>query len=70
MNSITVGRVEITALTDMEGAFFGLDQIFPGVAREQWDPYVRRYPWAFADGDTLWGRVGSYLLRSPERTPG
>lgn len=63
-----MGRVEITALTDMEGAFFGLDQIFPGVTHDQWDPYVRRYPWAFADDDTLWGRVGSYLLRSPEGT--
>jgi len=68
LRSIEVGRVEIVALTDMEGAFFGLDQIFPGVAREQWEPYVRRYPWAFADGDTLWGRVGSYLLRSPGGT--
>ena len=30
MKSITVGSVEITALTDIEGAFFRLDQIFPG----------------------------------------
>jgi glyoxylase-like metal-dependent hydrolase (beta-lactamase superfamily II) len=68
LKSIEVGRVEITALTDIEGAFFGLDRIFPGVARDQWKPYIHRYPWAFADGDTLWGRVGSYVLRSPGGT--
>jgi glyoxylase-like metal-dependent hydrolase (beta-lactamase superfamily II) len=68
MKSIEVGRVGIAALTDMEGAFFGLDQIFPGVARDQWEPYVHRYPWAFADDQTLRGRVGSYVLRSPEIT--
>ena len=68
MKSIEVGRVKVTALTDMEGAFFGLDQIFPGVAQEQWERYFHRYPWAFADHETLWGRVGSYVLRSPEGT--
>jgi glyoxylase-like metal-dependent hydrolase (beta-lactamase superfamily II) len=66
LKNIEVGRVEITALTDMEGAFFGLDQIFPGVAQDQWEPYIHRYPWAFADGGMLQGRVGSYLLRSPK----
>jgi glyoxylase-like metal-dependent hydrolase (beta-lactamase superfamily II) len=68
LKSIKVGRVEVTALTDMEGAFFRLDQIFPGVAQGQWEPYVHRYPWAFADSETLLGRVGSYVLRSPEGT--
>ena len=68
MKSSIVGRVEITSLTDVEGAFFRLDQIFPGVAEDQWEPYRRRYPWAFADRETLRGRVGSYLLRSPDLT--
>jgi hypothetical protein len=68
LKSIKVGRIEITALTDMEGAFFRLDQIFPGVAHDQWETYVRRYPWACADSETLLGRVGSYVLRSPEGT--
>ena len=31
MKTISVGRVEITALTDVEGPFFKLGQIFPGV---------------------------------------
>ena len=52
----------------MEGAFFRLDQIFPGVAQDQWEPHLHRYPWAFADNETLQGRVGSYLLRSPGGT--
>jgi glyoxylase-like metal-dependent hydrolase (beta-lactamase superfamily II) len=52
----------------MEGAFFGLDQIFPGVMEDQWEPYRHRFPWAFADRETLRGRVGSYVLRSPEGT--
>ena len=68
MKSIVVGRVDITALTDIEGAFFRLDQIFPGVMEDQWEPYLQRYPWAFADRETLRGRVGSYVLRSPEGT--
>jgi glyoxylase-like metal-dependent hydrolase (beta-lactamase superfamily II) len=68
LKSIAVGRVDITALTDIEGAFFRLDQIFPGVMEDQWEPYLDRYPWAFADRETLRGRVGSYVLRSPEGT--
>jgi glyoxylase-like metal-dependent hydrolase (beta-lactamase superfamily II) len=68
LKSIEVGSVEITALTDIEGAFFKLGQIFPGVMDDQWEPYVHRYPWAFADRETLWGRVGSYVLRSPGGT--
>jgi glyoxylase-like metal-dependent hydrolase (beta-lactamase superfamily II) len=68
LKSIKVGSVNITALTDIEGAFFQLDQIFPGVMQDQWEPYLHRYPWAFADRETLRGRVGSYVLRSPEGT--
>jgi glyoxylase-like metal-dependent hydrolase (beta-lactamase superfamily II) len=68
LKTIIVGRVEITSLTDIEGAFFQLDQIFPGVMRDQWEPYLHRYPWAFADRETLRGRVGSYVLRSPDGT--
>lgn len=65
MKSLRVGGVEVTALTDVEGAFFGLGQIFPGVQAEQWKPYMERYPFAFADARTLYGRVGAYLLRLP-----
>ena len=68
IKKLVVGEVEIVALTDVEGAFFRLDQIFPGVRAEQWWPYLRRYPWAFADAHTLYGRVGSYLLRARGHT--
>lgn len=68
MKSITVGEVEITALTDISGPFFRLDQIFPGIPPNQWEPYFHRYSWAFADRNTLQGRVGAYLLRSPAHT--
>jgi glyoxylase-like metal-dependent hydrolase (beta-lactamase superfamily II) len=68
LKSIGVGRVDVIALTDIEGAFFRLDQIFPGVMEDQWEPYLHRYPWAFAGRETLRGRVGSYVLRSPEST--
>ena len=68
MKRLIVGEVEISALTDVEGPFFRLGQLFPGVRDEQWEPYRARYPWVFADAGTLYGRVGSYLLRSPGRT--
>ena len=68
MKSITVGSVEITALTDVEGPFVRLSQVFPGVRDDQWVPYLRRYPWAFADARTLYGRVGAYLIRGPGLT--
>ena len=65
MKRLIVGEVEITALTDIEGPFFRLSQLFPGVGADLWEPYVGRYPWAFADAGTLYGRVGAYVLRSP-----
>ena len=65
MKSIKVGDFEVTALTDVEGAFFRLAQIFPGVGPDQWEPYRDLYPWAFADPHVLYGRIGAYLVRSP-----
>lgn len=68
MKSIRVGGVEVVALTDVEGTFFRLDQIFPGIPDELWGPYRSRYPWAFGDGLTLRARVGAYLVRTPDDT--
>ncbi|CAA9454732.1 MAG: hypothetical protein AVDCRST_MAG14-1431 [uncultured Rubrobacteraceae bacterium] len=67
MRSIVVGEVEVVALTDVEGPFFRLAQIFPGVRDEEWGPYFARYPWAFADERTIRGRIGAYLLKTPDR---
>jgi glyoxylase-like metal-dependent hydrolase (beta-lactamase superfamily II) len=68
MWSTIVGEVEITALTDIEGALFRLDRLFPGVRAEQWEPFIARYPWAFADAGTVYGRVGAYLVRDLDLT--
>lgn len=67
MSEVRVGEYEVVALTDFQGPFMGMDRLFPGVPEGQWEAYVSRYPWAFADARTLMGRVGVYLLRSPER---
>ena len=60
-----MGEVEVIALTDVEGPFFRLGQIFPGVRREEWVPYFARYPWAFTDEHTIRGRIGAYMLKAP-----
>lgn len=67
MSSIMVGAVEVVALSDVEGPFFRLDQLFPGVPREEWKPYSARYPWAFTDERTIRGRIGGYLVKTRDR---
>ena len=66
---IAIGDVEVYELTDAAGPFpMPLDQLFPAVAAEQWEPYRQRYPRAFA-GPNTWGtRVGCFLVRSAGRT--
>ena len=66
---IAIGDVEVYELTDAAGPFpMPLDQVFPTVAPEQWEPYRQRYPRAFA-GPNTWGtRVGCFLVRSAGRT--
>jgi glyoxylase-like metal-dependent hydrolase (beta-lactamase superfamily II) len=66
LKSIRVGGVEVVALTDVEGTFFRLDQIFPSIPDEQWLPYRVRYSWAFGENLTLRARVGAYLVRTPD----
>ena len=67
MSSITAGTVEVVTLTDVEGPFFRLDQLFPGVPWEEWKPYSVRYPWAFTDERTIGGRIGGYLVKTRDR---
>ncbi len=66
---IAIGDVEVYELTDAAGPFpMPLDQVFPAVSAEQWEPYRQRYPRAFA-GPNTWGtRVGCFLVRSGGRT--
>ncbi len=64
---LTIGAVEIVALTDAE-APFPLAQVFPRVEAGRWAPYRERYPAFFADAGTWRSRFGSYLVRAPDRT--
>ncbi len=64
---LTIGAVEIVALTDAE-APFPLAQVFPGVEAGRWAPYRERYPAFFADAGAWRSRFGSYLVRAPGRT--
>lgn len=68
-NRLRVGNVEILILTDAECRFpVPLDQLFPGVALEQWEPYRQRYPSAFAAPDAWHVHYGCAVLRSGGRT--
>ena len=62
---ITVGNVEIIALTDLEGDFpYTLDQLFPSVSAGDWQPFQERYPSVFGGPNTWHNHFGCYLLRS------
>ncbi len=66
---VSVGNVEILLLTDAAGPFpLPVSQLFPGVTSEQWEPYRRRYPGAFAGPDTAHIHFGGCLVRSRGRT--
>ena len=68
---LTVGSVDVLALTDGGGDFpFPLSQLFPGVAAEAWEPYRQRYPELFGGPDTWRNHYGCYLLRSGAYHPG
>lgn len=65
---LAVGNVELLVLTDAEATLpFTLDQAFPAVAAEQWQPYRERYPAAFAPPDHLRTHFGATLMRSGGR---
>ncbi len=66
---LTVGNVDVLALTDGGGDFpFPLSQLFPDVSAEAWAPFRQRYPELFGDPDTWRNHYGCYLLRSQGRT--
>jgi glyoxylase-like metal-dependent hydrolase (beta-lactamase superfamily II) len=66
---LTVGNVDILALTDGEGDFpFPLSQLFPSVPAEAWTPFRQSYPELFGGPDTWRNHYGCYLLRSQGRT--
>ncbi len=67
MKKITIGDVEILALTDGAGLVQPLDQTFPAVRAEQWGPYYQRYPRVFADSSRWYLQYDYYVVRTPEQ---
>jgi glyoxylase-like metal-dependent hydrolase (beta-lactamase superfamily II) len=67
--SIRIGDVVVTAFVDIDVDFkLGLDQVFPGIDRESWEPFRRHHPQAFgADGGWRY-MVNCYLVTTPRRS--
>ena len=66
-SKLSVGNVEVTALTDIE-LEFPLSDLFPNIPAEAWAPYRQRYPESFSGPDKCHIHFGGYLLRSQGRT--
>ena len=66
-STLTVGKVEIVVLHDAEVAS-PFSQSFPDVPWEAWEPYLKRYPEAFINGDSRRTHFECYLVRSQDRT--
>jgi glyoxylase-like metal-dependent hydrolase (beta-lactamase superfamily II) len=65
---MTVGNVEIVALTDMNLVFpMPLQELWEQVPLDAWEPYRAKYPETFA-GDYMRIEIGCYLVRSQGRT--
>lgn len=66
---MTVGNVEVRHLYDLVADFpLTLDQLFPTVPSEAWEPYRREYPSLFGPGNAWHWHAGCYLIRSRGRT--
>lgn len=66
---ITIGSVQITGITDAEVDFpVALDQLWPALPAEAWEPYRQRYPQVFGGPNVWHNHFGCYLLRSQGRT--
>jgi glyoxylase-like metal-dependent hydrolase (beta-lactamase superfamily II) len=66
--TLTVGGVEIVALSDMSLPFpMPLTQLFPTAPAEGWEPYKASYPDAF-EQDHMLIEIGCYLVRSQDST--
>jgi glyoxylase-like metal-dependent hydrolase (beta-lactamase superfamily II) len=66
---LTIGNVEVLGFSDGRGDFpRTLDDLFPEVTAEQWEPHQQRYPSLFS-GPNVWHLdFCCYLLRSQGRT--
>src|SRR5258708_38084219 len=67
-SKITVGDVEISHLYDLVADWpITLDQVFPKVPDQAWEPYRRECPSLFGPGNVPRFHVGCYLIRSRGR---
>ena len=66
--TMQVGSVEIIALTDMSFPFpMPLNELWPQVSPDAWEPYRERYPDTFHNNQMLI-EIGCYLLRCQGRS--
>lgn len=66
---MTVGNVEISHLYDLVADFpLTLDQLFPAVPAEAWEPYRQAYPELFGPNNAWRYHAGCYLIRSDGQT--
>lgn len=67
--AVTIGNVEVRHFNDVVWDFpITLDQLFPAVTAEAWEPYRQRYPAAFA-GPNVWrSPCCSLLIKSQGQT--
>ncbi len=68
MQKITIGDVEIIAVTDGTGLVLALDQTFPTVQPAQWEPYFQRYPRVFTNSSNWYLHYGCFVVRTREHT--
>jgi glyoxylase-like metal-dependent hydrolase (beta-lactamase superfamily II) len=68
-NSLVVGDVQISALTDATVDYpWPLAELFPGVPEEAWEPFRERYPAAFGGRDVWRSWFRCFLVRSQGMT--
>ncbi len=68
-NEITIGNVQVLAITDIEVDFPApLSRVFPDTAEQDWAPFRQRYPHIFVGSGGWRVHFGGYLLRSQWRT--
>src|SRR5688572_17533937 len=66
---MAVGNVEISHVCDLIIDFpLTLDQLFPTVSSEAWEPYRREYPGVFGPDNTWRWHAGGFLIRSQGQT--
>lgn len=66
---IRVGDVEVLGLSDATIDYpWMLDQLFPDVPSEAWEPYRQRYPATLPSPNVWRSDYGCYVLRSEGRT--